>query len=216
MGGDSDHIGEGQMAYSDFTIADLEHRCGLTILEPIDLFSGVGEIDMPAALQATLSRYLPLAVKLSSEKGRSELLIAPMVFELKLQYSERISVFSGIEFSVEPSAGLNGRCDFIVSRHPLQLAIRAPVCMLMEAKKEDIVGGIPQCLAEMVAAQRFNRSEGIPEGPIFGAVTTGLAWLFMRLDGTTASVDSVEYSIQSPRSIFSILTAMALGQIPPA
>ncbi len=202
------------MAYSDFTISKLKHDCGLTVVERQNIFAGVPDIDLPAGLEATLTRYLPLAQNMNTEKGRSEMLIAPMLFEVKFRNPDTVSIFSGIEFSVDPSAGLNGRCDFIVSRNPLQLALTAPVCMLMEAKKEDIVAGIPQCLAEMVAAQRFNRAEGIPDGPIYGVVTTGILWRFLRLDGTDATVDSVEYFIKTPGAIFGILNAMALGTLP--
>ena len=151
---------------------------------------------------------------LNTEKARSELLIAPLLFAIKYRYADRISIFSGIEFSVEPAIGLNGRCDYILARNPQQLELTAPACVLVEAKREDIIAGIPQCIAEMVAAQRFNRANGTDD-PVFGAVATGILWRFMRLDGATASVDSIEYPIINPKPIFSILTAMALGHIPP-
>ena len=202
------------MAYSDFTIAGIKKTCGLTVLEATDLFSTVPIVDLPPNLEATLTHQLPLASMLNTEKARSELLIAPLLFVIKYRYADRISIFSGIEFSVEPAIGLNGRCDYILARNPQQLELTAPACVLVEAKREDIIAGIPQCIAEMVAAQRFNRANGTDD-PVFGAVATGILWRFMRLDGATASVDSIEYPIINPKPIFSILTAMALGQIPP-
>jgi hypothetical protein len=102
------------------------------------------------------------------------LLIAPVLVEFKLLHRDRIAVFSGIEFNVDEAAGLKGRCDFILARNPEQLDLTAPLCVLVEAKNENIIAGIPQCLAEMVAAQRFNQKFGAPEGPIFGIVTTGM------------------------------------------
>ena len=84
--------------------------------------------------------------------------------------------------------------------------------MLVEAKAENIVGGVPQCLAEMVAAQRFNAATGAVPRPIFGTVTTGLLWRFLRLDGSRARVDGVEYPIQSPRRVYAVLQAIALGE----
>ena len=112
---------------------------------------------------------------------------------------------------MDAAAGLSGRCDYILARSPQQLALTAPACVLVEAKSENIVAGIPQCLAEMVAAQRFNAAEGSNRGPVHGAVTTGVLWRFLTLDGTRALVDDVEYPIQSPRRIFGILTHVALG-----
>jgi hypothetical protein len=203
------------MAFSDFTFDAITKVCGLTIVESTDLFSQIPPVALPAHLEAALTRQLPLASMLSTEKARSELLIAPLLFELKYLHADLISVFSGIDFSVEPSIGLNGRCDYILARNPQQLFLTTPVCVLVEAKKEDVIAGIPQCLAEMVAAQRFNRSNGAAEDPIFGGVSSGIFWRFMRLDGTTASVDEIEYHIQNPERIFGILTAMVLGQIPP-
>ena len=159
----------------------------------------------------TLARYLPLAVNVNTEKARSELVIAPVLIEFKLLHHDRVSLFSGIEFTVDEAAGLKGRCDYILAHGPEQLALTAPVCVLVEAKNENIVGGIPQCLAEMVAARRFNLQKQSPDWAVHGIVTTGMLWRFLRLDGSNASVDAVEYPIQSSRKIFGILTAISLG-----
>ena len=43
---------------------------------------------------------------------------------------------------------------------PESISIQAPVHTIVEAKKEDINGGIAQCIAEMVAAQIFNERKG--------------------------------------------------------
>ena len=120
-------------------------------------------------------------------------------------------MFFGIDFTVDEAAGLEGRCDYILARSPEQLVLTAPICMLVEARNENIVDGIPQCLAEMVAVRRLNARQQIPDSAVYGIVTTGVLWRFLILEGTRASVDIVEYPIQSPRKIFGILTAIALG-----
>jgi hypothetical protein len=61
-----------------------------------------------------------------------------------------------------------------------------------------------------VAARRFNVQQKSPDAAVHGIVTTGILWRFLKLDGTKASVDVVEYPIHSPRKIFGILTAIAL------
>ena len=193
------------MAYSDFTIPDLKKKFGLSLNEETNLFNNTAEVEIPATLADILHRYLPLALNLNTEKARSELIIAPMLTEFKLLYHDEVSLFSGMEFNVDEAAGLRGRCDYILSRSPEQLALTAPVCVLVEAKNENIVAGIPQCLAEMLAALMFNKSEGMPPSPIYGAVTTGILWRFLRLEGVSANVDSVEYTIHSPMKIFGIL-----------
>jgi hypothetical protein len=198
------------MAYSDFSISELKQRFNLVIEENRDLFADVPEADVPPLLVDKLTRYMPLAVNINTEKARSEMVIAPMLVEFKLLHRDRISLFSGIDFTVDEARGLKGRCDFILARSPEQLFLDVPVCVLVEAKNENIVGGIPQCLAEMVAAQEYNRRQGLSP-TTFGVVTTGILWRFLQLDGKQAVVDLVEYPIQTPRKIFGILTKIALG-----
>jgi hypothetical protein len=169
------------MAYSDFTLAELKQRFQLTVEETRNLFAATAEADLPPVLAETLARYLPLAVNVNTEKARSELVIAPVLVEFKLLHRDRVSLFSGIDFTVDESAGLKGRCDYILARSPEQLALTAPICVLLEAKNENIVAGIPQCLAAMVAAQKFNRQQQLPEGAVYGVVTTGVLWRFLIL-----------------------------------
>jgi hypothetical protein len=119
---------------------------------------------------------------------------------------DQISLFSGVDFSVDASEGLNGRCDYIISKAREQLTISAPVVMLVEAKNENMIGGIPQCLAEMIAAQRFNQTRHNPIAVMHGVVTTGSLWRFLKLDDTRrAFVDLKEYHIQNLSQIMGIL-----------
>lgn len=200
------------MAYNDFTLHKLRQQFGLNIREVASLFAGIAEVEPPPLLAALLDRQTPLALKLNTEKAKSELLIAPVLLELKFGLKDRISFFSGIDFPVDPAAGLTGRCDFLLARDPSQLDLNAPVCVVVEAKNENIIAGIPQAIAEMVAARRFNEQAGAPIDPIYGVVTTGLDWRFLKLQGDAASVEDVEYPIQFAGKIFGILTAMALGE----
>ena len=64
-------------------------------------------------------------------------------------------LFSGIEFNVEPRLGLKGVCDFLMSKSEEQYVLRAPVIVIVEAKKGEIEVGMGQCTAEMIAAQKF-------------------------------------------------------------
>ena len=197
------------MAYSDFTLPELKRQFGLTVSDTGVLFPAVEPVSPPSGLVATLARYLPLAVKLNNEKARSELVVAPILAEFKFQHDDRVGLFSGVEFNVDRDAGLVGRCDFILSRSPSQLILEAPVCVVVEAKNDDIGGGLPQCLAEMVAAQKFNGRDGL-SGPVYGLVTTGVLWRFLRLDGQQVVVDSTEHTVYDLPKLFGILTAIAL------
>ena len=90
--------------------------------------------------------------------------------------------FSGIEFNVDAEVGLTGVCDFLISKSPDQLSLQAPVIILVEAKKEDLTAGLGQCIAEMLAAQRFNAEKGNDIPRVYGTTTSGTDWRFLKLD----------------------------------
>src|ERR1051326_6856414 len=167
------------MAYSDFTLSGLTKQFNLTLDETTDLYSGVPEISVSDLLRTILEDNVPLALAVATEKARSEFIIAPVLTDLRRMLNRRVSLFSGVEFTVDPAAGLAGVCDFIVSRAPEQLFIRAPILMLAEAKNDDMKRGYAQCIAEMIAAQQFNAREGEEVKAIHGVVTTGNIWRFL-------------------------------------
>lgn len=199
------------MSYSDFTIDDLKDKFGIKLIEDVALFPNPPSVDTPEQLTEILPRYILLATNINTEKARSELIIAPILAEFKFHFKDRISLFSGIEFNVDASVGLKGRCDFILSKSSEQLVLSAPVLMLVEAKNENIVGGIPQCIAEMIAAKRFNEAKGKPTAAMYGVVTTGSLWRFLKLEDERAYVDTIEYPVQNLDKILGILTAIAMN-----
>jgi len=44
---------------------------------------------------------------------------------IRARLDRRIALFSGVEFNVDPERGLNGTCDFVLSRSPVQLYMTA-------------------------------------------------------------------------------------------
>ena len=93
----------------------------------------------------------------------------------------------------------------MVCASPEQLLITAPVLMIVEAKREDIIGGLGQCIAAMVAAQQFNQRHGEPIQTVYGAVTTGTNWKFLTLQDSVVAIDRVEYFINQIEQILGIL-----------
>nr|VFK23012.1 MAG: hypothetical protein BECKLPF1236B_GA0070989_13364 [Candidatus Kentron sp. LPFa] len=159
-----------------------------------------------------LEENVPLALAVNTEKARSEFIIAFVLLELRSSLDNRISLFSGIDFEVDREKRLTGFCDFIISLSTEQLFLTTPVVMVVEAKNENIIAGIGQCLAEMVASKLFNESERNGIDVIYGVVTTGSAWRFLKLAGNTAFIDKKEYHIDAIDRIMGILTAM-VGQL---
>lgn len=195
------------MVYSEFTLSKVKQQFNLTTFEKIDIFASIPELEESQWLKETLQYYLPLVRGSNSEKARSELIITPVLVELKKQFSEEISLFSGIDFTVDETKGLNGICDFIISNSPEMLIINAPVITIVEAKKENINAGLGQCIAEMVAAQIFNKQSGSDIKDIYGVVTTGTNWQFLKLEGQVIKIDLTEYFISDVRKILGILAS---------
>ena len=167
---------------------------------------------MSAQLRDALAEGAPLAFAISTEKARSEMIIAPVLMEVRRQRRGTTSLFSGTDFTVDAARGLSGFCDFLFSRSSEQLAIEAPVVAIVEAKNENMRAGVPQCIAEMVAAQIFNGAHERSGERIYGAVTTGSNWLFMRLEEQRVTVDLTEYFLRDVERIVGILAAMTSGE----
>jgi hypothetical protein len=196
------------MAYGDFTLDRAETQFGLVTSTAEDYFAEVAPVAISESLQRHLVKRSPLAIAIGTEKARSELLIMPVLLEAVDQFGQDCSLFSGTEFSPDPDNGLRGICDFLLSLSPEQLLIKAPVVAVVEAKRDDISTGWGQCIAEMVAAQRFNRARGREIKSVYGVVTTGTNWRFLRLIAKTVYVDRTEYYLKEVEKIVGILLAM--------
>ncbi len=194
------------MPYSDFDLKRVKNAFGLTIVEHEDLFSAVPAAEISSILSAILDENVPLALAIGTEKASSELIIINVFLELKRRCN--ISLFSGIEFTVDKEQGLNGFCDFIISKSPEQLYLDSPVIAVVEAKNERIAAGYGQCVAEMIAAQRYNQRDGKELPHIYGVVTTGHAWKFLRLNETVIYIDREDYYINDPAKIIGVLDIM--------
>ncbi|MEQ8536947.1 MAG: hypothetical protein RIB93_05735 [Coleofasciculus sp. D1-CHI-01] len=202
------------MAYSNFTLAKVKEDFGLTVDETQNLFVDVEGVKPSDILSVTLQEYIPLATAIGTEKARSEFLIAPILSEVRRLLNYQISLFSGTDFNVDIEKGLIGYCDFLLSASREQFFISAPVITIVEAKNENIIGGLGQCVAEMVAAQIFNQRKGIDIPVICGVVTSGTAWRFLTLDETNVCIDLVEYYINQVDKILGIILKPIQAYLP--
>ncbi len=194
------------MSYSDFDLKKVKTEFNLKIIETEDLFSQVEPVEISNILAEMLKQNVPIALAIATEKASSELIIINILLEIKRQL--QISFFSGIDFSVDRDKGLNGFCDFIISQSPEQLYLDTPVVVLVEAKNEKIVSGLGECIAEMVGAEIYNQQDGKDVPFIYGAVTTGHVWKFLKLEKNVVFIDVENYYIKDSRKIIGILVEM--------
>ncbi len=194
------------MSYSDFTLDELKTQFNLTLQERVELFPSIAPISPSALLTETLEENIQLALEIDTEKARSELIIAPILVEIRKDFQRQISLFSGTEFNIDKTKGLSGRCGFIISHSPEQLIVTAPVATLVEAKNDNIKSGIPQCIAEMLAAQLFNQQKNNNIPCIYGIITTGSIWKFIKLVENKVYLESREHFINNLELILGILS----------
>ena len=201
------------MAYSNFTLETVRKAFQLEADEAADLSSGIEPVETSEYLTTTLSRNVPLAVAIGTGKAKSEMIVASVLIELREYFTRRISLFSGIDFNVDAENGLTGVCDFLISHSPTQFYLEAPIIVLVEAKKDEPTTGFGQCVAEMLAAQRFNTERGNEIPCIYGAATTGTVWQFLKLEGQQLYIDKEFYSIGQCDKILGILVSMVKQQV---
>ena len=198
------------MSYSQFkTLASVKEAFGLVTKEGLRFLPQVDPIKPSETLRNFLEYSLPVALATGSEKARSELIISPVLMEVRQILQQRISFFSGEDFTVDETVGLNGTCDFLLSRSTELIDIEAPVFILVEAKKADLKSGLGQCAAEMVAAQRFNLNKGQSISTIYGCVSNGTQWRFMQLQAKVLTVDLNDYPLPPVAQILALLAWMA-------
>ena len=196
------------MAYSEFTLESVLSTFDLEQIDTVGIFSEVETVAPSAHLTTALAKKAPLATTIGTEKAKSEMIVADILVELREHFDCRISLFSGIDFNVDADNGLSGVCDFLVSLSPRQSFMEAPVIILVEAKKDDLLIGLGQCVSEMVAAQRFNAEKENDIRCIYGATTSGTDWKFLRLEGKCLHIDMTIYTIERCDRILGILSSM--------
>jgi hypothetical protein len=192
-------------SYSKFTFEDLK-ALGLEVLV-VDLFGG--ENIPPVAPSGWLVETLKRSKKLSlaTEKAKSEFIIAPILNELQENNDTVFSLYSGFNFDVDKERGLQGFCDFLLAKLPLKVVPDAPIIAVVEAKLNDVItAAVPQCAAEMYATRLWNERYKQPQQVIYGVITTGNNWLFLRFkEGMTIEVDLNVYPLNDVAGVLGIL-----------
>lgn len=196
------------MPYSQFTLRQVRQDFQLTLQEGGRFLPETPLVEPDSLLHQELAEGVPLVLARGSEKARSEWIISPVLTAVRRLLKRQISLFSGEDFTVDASRGLNGICDFLLSRATTQLEIEAPAVVIVEAKKENLNGGLGQCIAAMVAAQTFNQAQERSIPVIYGAVSSGTSWKFLKLEGSTVTIDLTEYPLPPVDQILGFLIWM--------
>jgi hypothetical protein len=181
------------MTYCDFTLELLRRNFGLKVRDAA-LFDDIGRISASDWLNTSLR--LGSDLRFSSEKARSEFVVAPVLLACRNLLAEKFHIFSGIRLDADANRGLKGECDFVIARTTSAYSLQAPLMVILEAKKNDIEEGVPQCAAQMLGARIYNEQDGLSLPFVYGCVTTGELWQFMKLDGPDLLLHPNRFTIE--------------------
>jgi hypothetical protein len=195
------------MAYNNFTLELAVEQFELRLID--NLFcESLSAIEPKVEFLNIFEESFPLAQKARTEKAKSELLVSPILVEARRLANKQVQLFSGEEFNVDRERGLNGFCDFLFSKSENPFTIDAPVLMLVEAKRGEIETGLGQCVAEMVAAQSYNQLKNRNVPIIYGCVTSGILWQFLKLEDRDVTIDPNNYLVNPVQKILGVLKSL--------
>jgi type I site-specific restriction endonuclease len=190
-------------SYSAFEIEDLLNLGLIVDEEPFLKEVQISDVQPSVFLLEAVERGKRR--KLTSEKAKSEHLIAPILSEVEEFNNRSFATFSGYKFNVDKALGLAGFCDFILTKEPKSPIIQAPVFCIVEAKNDNLDVGLAQCIAEMYASQIFNQKKLKNVPTIYGATTFGFEWKFIKMNGNQVKIDNEIYYLNELPKLLGVL-----------
>lgn len=151
-----------------------------------------------------------LSVKSSQENEvfYEEFFIVPFLKEVWKRHRQ-LKVWS--HFYIRYDDNLSGNPDYIISGLTEEKSyeiIKNPLLAVVQAKQQNFVTGLGQCLAAMIACRKINEADETLEQkeiPVFGIVSTGEVWQFAKLEENVMSKHPVPVSIGNPEWLAAIL-----------
>jgi len=162
------------MAYSDFTLNKIREQLGVENRR-IKILTDFA----PVVASDNLEEVEELPIR--SEKAKSEWIVVPILKELR-----------------------NRKCDFILAKDIGTFDINYPIIQIVEAKKNDVELGVPQCAAQLIGAKIYNEKKGVQLDKIYGCVTTGNEWLFMEFEDDCIKINTKLYYLNEIDNILGI------------
>ncbi|TAE72118.1 MAG: hypothetical protein EAZ85_10055 [Bacteroidetes bacterium] len=193
------------MAYNHFSLSDIDTKFNIKHRKISFLPNDFKEIIADKRLLDELSDAI--GMPLASEKAKSELIVKPVLMALRRNNIDKISIFSGYTFDVDKEKKLMGRCDFMIANEPYLEEVTSPMFCMVEAKKDALEDGFGQCAAELYATKIFNERKNIVYPAIYGCITTGFSWVFLKLENNIILIEPfyIPLELKNPNKILSVL-----------
>ncbi len=194
------------MRYSEFTLDLIEEKLGVKNRVEL-LFKNTEPLPASQKLTEDLAEVEGLAIR--SEKAKSEWIVVPILKEIRRTNHNFFKIYSGDNLNVDKEKGLVGECDFILTLDTKSFNINYPIIQIVVAKKRnaarnDTELGIPQCAAQMIGANLFNEKKGVKVARMYGCVTTGDEWLFMKYENNDLIIDQKKHYLSELSELLGI------------
>ena len=190
------------MAFSDYkTIAQVQEEYSIKYLEAD--FIEIADLK-PSDLFVKEFEFSELNMDIyTSEYSRCENIIYPILREVYKTFTDRYTLWS--HKSITYDAKLNGTPDYLFSTKSElgKTVLGFPIVIVVEAKKNDFREGWGQCLAELIAVQKLNKTE---ELPVYGIVTDGELWQFGKLVADEFTKSKLRITITDLDKIFGTIS----------
>ena len=173
--------------YSSFSFPAVKKQFGLKSVRGV-IFDNLEPIEPSSWLVVALEMASQMAI--ASEKSRSEWVVGPIMMAIKNANKDKMNILSGENMSVSKDISLTGECDFIFVKDPYTFTVESLIFCLVEAEKHDLIGGLGQCAAQMVGARMLNEQDGVNYPVIYGCVTTGSDWQFLKLENNLITLEN--------------------------
>ncbi len=194
------------MSYHEFTLKQVIEKFKLNLKETNRQYINVKAVDVSVPYQDEININYDLALAINTEKARESLIVIPTLMEFKKKTD--VSLFIDKTFDVDKELELVGAPDMLISKSKIQQYITSPVILFVEAKNNNIGKYLGQCAAEMYAAKLFNEKEKNTIDTVYGVVTTGDNYQFIKLSDNTVEIDNHLYPF-NPGHIIAVLLLMA-------
>ncbi len=192
------------MSYGKFSLEEVVDTFQLSYQET-SIFNNTISQNPSDHLKLALKEGIPLALPNGSELARQNYIVTPILMEVRRNAHYEITLYSGVNLVADKSKGLNGECDVILSKSKITAFIDTPIFTMVEAEKQDMNAGIGQCAAQMIGAQMFNQRKKKTVKEIYGCVTTGEVWQFLKLADNELILDTDRYHIDNVEAILGAL-----------
>lgn len=190
------------MAFSDYkTIAQVQEEYNIKYLE--EDFIEITELKPSDSFIREFEFSEKNMDIFTSESSRCENIIYPILREVYKSFVDKYTLWS--HKSITYDAKLNGTPDYLFSTKSElgKTVLGCPIVIIVEAKKNDFIEGWGQCLAELIAVQKINKTEDFS---VYGIVTDGELWQFGTLVSDKFTKSKLRITITDLDKIFGTIS----------